>query len=95
MEVNEFDLAVKIFDQRRATFHPITAVHILHAVHQLHFRAMDVTADHAISLVVARHGGKRVFVFGDEFDGGLGLEFKIRRQRPITETQRAAEAVEV
>ena len=41
----------------------------------LHLGAMDVTADDAVGGVTARHGGERVLVFGDEFDGGLGLEF--------------------
>ena len=95
MEVNEFYFAVKIFDQRGAAFHPITAVHVLHAVHQFHFGAVDVAADDAVGLMAARHGGERVLVFGDKFHGGLGLKFQIRRQRPITKPQRAAQPVEI
>jgi hypothetical protein len=95
MEVDEFDLAVKIFNQSRATFNPISAVQILHATDHLHLGAMDVAADDAVSLMVARHRGKRVFVFGDVFHGGLSLGFQIRGERPITETHRAAHAVEI
>ena len=80
MKMDEFDLAVEIFNQRRATFNPIAAVHVLHAVDQLHLGPVNVTTDDAVSLLVARHGRKRIFVFSDEFDGGLGLEFQIRGQ---------------
>ena len=56
---------------------------------------MNVAADDAIGVMAAGHGSERAFVFGDEFDGGLGLEFQKRRERPVAETKRAAQAVEV
>ena len=56
---------------------------------------MDVAADDAVSLVTPRHGRKRFLIFGDIFHGGLGLEFQIRRERPVAETKRAAKAVEI
>jgi hypothetical protein len=93
--MDEFDLAVEIFNQSRATFNPISTVQILHTVDHLHLGTMDVAADDAISLMVARHRGKRVFVFGDVFHSGLGLGFQIRGERPITETHRAAKTVEI
>ena len=80
MEVNEFDLAVKIFDQRRAAFDPVAAVEILDAIDHFHLGAVDVAADDAIGRLLAGHRGQRVLVFRDKFHGGLGLEFKIRRQ---------------
>jgi hypothetical protein len=95
MEMNEFDLAVEIFNQSRATFNPISTVQVLHSVNHLRLGAVDVAADDAVGLVAARHGGQRVLVFRDEFDGGLGLEFQKRRQRPVAETERAAQAVEI
>ena len=95
MEVNEFDFAVEIFDQSRATFNPISAVQILHAVNHLHLGAVDVAANDAFGLVTARHGSQSVFVFGDVFHSGLGLGFQIRRERPVAETERAAETVEI
>jgi hypothetical protein len=55
MEVDEFDLAVEIFNQSRATFNPISAVQVLHAVNHLHLGAMNVAADDAVGLMVARH----------------------------------------
>ena len=80
MKVDEFNFAVKIFDQGRATFNPIPAVQILHAVDHFCFRAVNVTADDPVGLLVAGHGCERVFVFRDKFDGRLGLELEIRRQ---------------
>jgi len=95
MEVDEFDLAVEIFNQSRATFNPISAVQILHAVNHLHLRTMDVAANDTVGLLVACHGRERTLVFGDVFHGGLGLRLQIRRERPVAETHRAAQAVEI
>ena len=95
MEVNEFDFAVEIFNQRGAAFHPVAAVQILHAVNHLHLGAMNVAADDAISFLIARHRSERAFIFGDEFDRRLGFEFQKCRQRPVTKTQRAAQPVEI
>lgn len=67
----------------------------MHAVNGFGFGAVDVTANHAVGLMTARHGSQRAFVFCDEFDSGLGLEFQKRRQRPVAETQHAAQAVEI
>ena len=95
MEVDEFDFAVEIFNQRGAAFHPVAAVQILDAVNHLHLGAVDVSADDAVSLVTARHRSECVLVFGNVFHGGLGFEFQIRRERPITKTERTAKAVEI
>ncbi len=95
MEVNEFDFSVEIFDQRGAAFHPIPAIQILDAVQRLHLGAVDVSANDAVRLVAARHGGEGFLVFGDIFHGRLGLEFQIRGERPVTETESAAQAVEM
>ena len=93
MEVDEFDLAVEIFNQSGATFHPIPAVQILDTLNRLGLRAVDMAADDAVSFVAARHRGERVFIFRDVFDGGFGLKFQIRGQRPVTEAERATETV--
>ena len=95
MKVDEFDLAVEIFNQSRATFNPIPAVEVFDAINCFHFRAVDVAANDAVSRLFAGHRGQRVLVFSDEFHGGLGLEFQIRRQRPVTEAERPTEAVEI
>ena len=95
MKVNEFDLAVEIFNQSGATFNPIPAVQVLHAVDHLHFGPVNVAANDAVGLLVARHRGERAFVFGHEFHGGLRFGFQVGRQRPVAKTQRAAQAVEI
>ena len=95
MEVNEFDFAVEIFNQRGAAFHPVTAIEIFNAVDGFGFGAVDMAANDAVGFVAARHGGERVLVFGDVFDGGLGLKFQIRRQRPVAEPERAAKPIEI
>jgi hypothetical protein len=69
MEVNEFYLAVKIFNQRRATLHPVAAVQILHAINRLYLGPVNVAANYAIGIVAAGHGRQRGFIFGHELDG--------------------------
>ena len=64
-------------------------------ISDIHLGAMDVAANDAVGLVAARHRSERAFVFGDKFDGGLGLEFQKRRERPVAETERAAQPVEI
>ena len=95
MKVDEFDLPVEIFNQSGATFNPIPAVEVFYPFYRLGLRAVDVAADDAVGFVAARHGGERVLVFRDVFYGGFGLEFQIRRERPVTETERAAQPVEI
>jgi hypothetical protein len=95
MEVNESDFAVKVFNECGATFHPVTAVHVFDIAEFFYFRTVDVTADHAVGFLVARHLRERFLVFGDELHGGLGLEFQIRRERPVTKPHRAPQPIEV
>ena len=93
--MNQFDFAVKMFDQRGAALHPVATVQIIHAVNFFDLRAVDVAADHAVRLVASRHGSQRILVFGHELDGGLGFEFQERSKRPITETHRAPQPIEI
>src|SRR5690242_17135752 len=95
MEMDEFDLAVEIFNQSGAAFNPIPAVQVFDAVNHLHFGAVNVAADDALRLLLAGHRSEGAFVFGDKFDGGLGLEFEKRGQRPITKSERATQPVEI
>jgi hypothetical protein len=93
--MDQLNFAVKIFDQRRATFDPIAAVQILHAADFFYFRTMDVAANHAVGFLVARHLRQSLFVFGDKFYRRLGLKFQKRCERPIAKTERAAQPVEI
>ena len=93
--MDEFYFAVEIFNQSCATFNPISAVQVLHIADHFHFGAVNVAADDAIRLVATRHGSERVFVFGDKFDGGLGLRFQKCGKRPVAKAHHASQAVEI
>ncbi len=80
MEMNQLDLAVKIFHQRRAAFHPVAAVQIFDVTDFLDLRAMDMAADHAVSLLVPRHLRQRFLVLGHKLHRRLRLKFQKRRQ---------------
>ncbi len=95
IEMDQSDVAGKILDQRRAAFHPVATVEILHAVDRLDLRAMDVAADDAVEVLHPGHLGECFFIIADMFHGALGLLFEIRRQRPVPKSQSAADAIEV
>ena len=95
IEMYQPDIAFKILGQRRATFHPIAAVEILHAIDWLDLGAMDVTADDAVELLHPGHLSERLFVIADMFHGAFGLLFEIRGQRPATKSQSPSDAIEV
>ena len=77
MEMDEFDFAVKIFDQGGAAFHPVTAVEVLHAVNGLDLGPVDVAADHAIRLMAAGHAWRASFSYSvTNFTADLALNFK-------------------
>lgn len=67
----------------------------MYSVNRFDFSPVDVAANHAVCLMAARHGDQRLFVFRNKLHGRLGLELQKRRQRPVTETQRAPQAVEI
>ena len=93
--MDEFDLALEIFNQSRATFNPIPAIQVVHTSDHFRLGPMDVAADDAISVLATRHGGKRIFIIRDKFDGGFGLGFQVSGQRPVTKTAGPAQAVEI
>ena len=67
----------------------------MNAINHFDFGPVNVTANHAISLMAAGHGGERFFVFRDEFYSRLGFELQKRRQRPVTKPKRTSQPVEV
>ena len=95
MEMNQLDLAVKIFHQRGAAFHPVTAVQIIHLADLFYLRPVDMAANDTVGLLVARHLRQGLFVLGHEFHRRLRLEFQERRQRPVTETHDPPQPVEI
>ncbi len=95
MEVDQLDFTVKIFNQRSATLHPVTAIQVFHAVDLLHFGAVNMAANDAGGAVAARHGRQSCLVLGHKLDRRLGLEFQKCRQRPVAETHHPPQPVEV
>jgi hypothetical protein len=95
MEVDEFNFTVKIFNQRRATLDPIAGVQVNHVADIFNFRAMNVSANHAVNILFPRGLDNRVFVIAHIFDSGFGFVFQISRDGPITKTEHAADAVKV
>jgi len=95
MKTNQLDLAVKIFHQRGAAFHPIAAIQIIHIANLFYLRPVDMAANHTVGLLVARHLGQGFLVLGHKFHRRLRLEFQERRQRPVTETHGPPQPVEI
>ena len=95
MEVHQFNLTVKIFNQRRAAFHPIAGIQINDVANVPDFRAMDVAANHALDILFPRRLHDRVFVIAHIFDRRLGFVFQISGERPIPETEPAPDAIEM
>ena len=94
MEFNEGEFALEIFRQCGAVLDPVTAVHVKHIAEIANFRAMNVPANHAVHLALARELDHRVFIIRDVFHRGLGFEFDVGSERPIAETQRAPCAID-
>lgn len=94
MKMNQPHCSVEILHQRRATFNPVPAVQILHAVNHLDFRPMNVPADYAMHILLASHQRDGLLVIGSVFDSLFCFELEIRRNRPVTETQTPSNTVE-
>jgi hypothetical protein len=95
MEVYESNGSVEVLHQSRAALHPIAAIHVGHAAIFPNFRAMNVTADHALHILLVRHLHDRVLKIADVFHRCLRLVFQVSRHGPIAETEAATNAVEV
>ena len=93
MEFNEGEFAFEIFSERRAVLDPVPAVHVKNIPQVANFRPVNVPANHAGHPALARKLNHRVLVIRHVFHRRLGLELDIRRERPITKTQRPARAI--
>jgi len=91
----ELEISFHVFDQRGATFDPITAIHVGDALHLLDFRAVNVAADDSLDAAFARHLHHDFLVFGDVFHRAFGFHFQIGSKGPITESEVAADFVDV
>ena len=93
--IDDFHLAVEIFDDDRAGFHEIAGIHIGHAVDVADRGMMDMAADDAVG--AAPPGFAREFALetADEIDRVLHLELRPGRKRPVGKAEQAADAVEM
>jgi hypothetical protein len=95
MEVYESNVAVEILHQRRAALHPVAAIHIGHPAILLDLRPMNVPADNPLHVLLVRHLHDGVLEVTNVFHRGLGLVFEIGGDRPVTEAEAPAHAVEM
>src|SRR5450756_2410282 len=71
---DDLEAAVLVFDQRRAAFHPVAAIHVADALLVANGRTVDVPADDALGAVTPRLGGERLFERADVIHGVLDLQ---------------------
>ncbi len=95
MEMYQAHLAGKILHQRCATLHPVAAVQIRDALDGPDFRAMNVAANHPVHALLARQLRHRLLKIIHVAHRPLGFELQIGRERPVTEPQPPADAIEV
>ena len=89
MEMDEFDLAVEIFHQRRATFNPIAVIEIKDTIDRLHSRMVNMSANDTVIAFVPGIFCCCFFEVGNKLDGFLHLFLDEARQRPVRQAQAA------
>src|SRR6516164_4474592 len=87
--------AVVMLDQRRATFDPVTAIHVADAEIIVNHGVMDVAADHAVDLAALRLFGQSLLEGADIVHRVLDLMLRPLRERPIGKAELAADGVEI
>ena len=78
--MNELQVAVEVFDKRRAALNPVTGVVVENALDVAHLCVMDVSADDTIDALATRFGGERVLEIADEVDGTFDLRLQVFRE---------------
>lgn len=94
MPVNKLKASVEVFDDRRATFNPVTGIVVEDAVDLAHLSVMNVTADHTINTLAASFGRKRVLEIADEVDSLLDFQLEVLRERPVGSSELAPDVAE-
>src|SRR5215831_18605504 len=94
MESNEAEVAVEVFDQRRAVLDPIPAVHVYHVPDLTDLRAMDVPADDSSHPALATELEHGVLVVGHVLHRALRAQLDVRRERPVAEPEAPANPVD-
>jgi hypothetical protein len=79
-----------MLDERRATFDPVAVVAIENAIDATDLRAVDVAADDPVDTAAACFRNHRLLVVADILDGVLDFVLQIGGERPVGETESAA-----
>ena len=87
MVINQRDHAIVSFDQRRAAFHPVTAVVISDSAEFADRCAVDVTAQHGVDVVTLRIMSHSGFEFTDKTDGVLHRSLGIGTEGPVAQAE--------
>ena len=83
-----------MLDQRGATFHPVSIIHVKDPGNLPHFCLVDVAADYAVHVSPPGFIGESRFKTINELQGVLDLRLQKRRQAPIAEAEASTQAIE-
>ena len=81
--MNELHASVQVFDDGRATIHPITAIEVAHAIDLLNHGPVDMAANGAVHALLTRVVQDGILKVEDETDGRFYLALGIARQGPV------------
>ena len=95
MQLQQVDVPLEVFRKRRAALNPVSTVQVFDPVHMADLSAVDVPTDHAVHVGLTGNVHHPFLELGDILDCRLGLEFEMRRHRPITEAESPPDAVEM
>ena len=71
--VQDFQIALVIFRQGRATLHPVAVIAIQHIADHAFVRMMNVTAHNAVDAAAFPLTGKRLFIITNKSNGVFNL----------------------
>jgi len=93
MEFYQSEFSLEVLHQCGAVLHPISAIHINHIAHGADFRAMNVSANHAVRGALAAELDQCLLVVRDVLHRGLRFELNVRGERPIAKSKTSPDAV--
>ena len=76
---NELHAAIQVFNNGRATVHPVAAIEVVNAVDFLDHRPVDMAADGTVHSLFAGVVDDGIFKVENKIDGGFDLAFGIAR----------------
>ena len=95
MEFEQMNIAFEILRERGTAFNPVATVEVLDTFHRSDLRTMDVAADHSVHIRLACYVDHALLEARDVAHSALGLEFKVRGDRPVAEPKATADPVEM